>query len=408
MPFADLPMPGLKVRRNKDGTSRAIWLPRSDLVAAGYRPKSVRLPYDLNDPDGRRLASAACQKYQADMLAWSRNRGEDLRPFDGTLRSLIRLYQRDPASPYAFVKWNTRRTYDQVLGVIEKAFGARVLAAIRHSDFRTWYEAASKPKRPGMPPRVRKAHGILGMLRRLMSYGVMLNLDEAARLKAILDEARFQQPARRRVRLELAHVQAFIPKAIELGRISLALGTALQFETTMRQRDVIGEWQPVEPGAVTGGIILGGRRWANGLTWADIPDSLEVTKITTKTGAAVAHDLKLCPLVLEVLALIPPERRIGPLIVDEAEGRPYAEHAYAREWRKVAKAAGVPDGVWNMDARAGGISEADEAGAAIEDIQRQAGHSQVSTTQRYARAPIGKSRKVAELRLAHRKGKNGA
>src|SRR5262249_46543888 len=36
---------------------------------------------------------------------------------------------------------------------------------------------------------------------------------------------------------------------------------------------------------------------------------------------------------------------------------------YAREWRVVARAAGVPDQVWNMDARAGGISEADDAGA---------------------------------------------
>lgn len=409
MPFDDLPLPGLKVRRNKDGTARLLWIPRADLVAAGFLPKSVRLPsYDLDDPVGRRLASAACQKYQAEMLAWSRNRDFQERPYDGTLKSLIRLYQRDKASPYAELKWNTRRTYDQVLDVIEKAFGSRVLPALRLSDFRTWYDAASAPRAPGGPPRVRKAHGIIGMLRRLFSFGIMLEISDAARLKAILDEARFKQPGRRRVALSYDQAASVVEHALAIGRASLALGTALQFETSMRQRDVIGEWEPLTSPHDSGGIQLNGRRWVNGLTWSDISGDLEVRKATTKTGALVAHDLTLCPLVIRVLAHVPADGRIGPLIVDEDSGRPYAEHAYAREWRKVARAAGVPDHVWNMDARAGGISEADEAGAAIDEIQRQVGHSQLSTTQRYARAPIGKSRKVAKLRIAHRSAKNGA
>ncbi|MEJ1938011.1 tyrosine-type recombinase/integrase, partial [Nostoc sp. NIES-2111] len=247
-----------------------------------------------------------------------------------------------------------------------------------------------------------------GQVRKLISYGVVAEHAGCARLHAILREMEFAQPGRRRIRLDFQHAEAFITTAIELGRVSLALGTALQFETTMRQRDVIGEWEPIQDSEPETGIILRKRRWVNGLTWSDIPASMEVYKITTKTGAEIAHDLKLCPMVLDVLAQIPPERRMGALIVDEEQGRPYAEHAYAREWRKVARAAGIPDNVWNMDARAGGISEADEAGAEIGDIQRQAGHSQLSTTQRYARAPIGKSRRVARIRAAHRQAKNEA
>ena len=81
-------------------------------------------------------------------------------------------------------------------------------------------------------------------------------------------------------------------------------------------------------------------------------------------------------------------------------------HAYTREWRKVATAAGIPKNVWNMDARAGGISEADDAGAELDDIRSAAAHSQASTTARYVRGTIGKSRKVAQLRQAHRSGKN--
>jgi hypothetical protein len=38
---------------------------------------------------------------------------------------------------------------------------------------------------------------------------------------------------------------------------------------------------------------------------------------------------------------------------------------YARWFRQIARAAGIPDDVWNMDSRAGGATEADEAGAAL-------------------------------------------
>jgi hypothetical protein len=100
--------------------------------------------------------------------------------------------------------------------------------------------------------------------------------------------------------------------------------------------------------------------------------------------------------------MVPADRRVGPLIIDEEAGRPYAEDAYAREWRIIADAAGIPKDVWNMDARAGGISEADDAGAAPDDIRSQAAHAQAATTARYVRGTIGKSPKVANLRAEHR------
>jgi hypothetical protein len=395
-------MPGHKTRRNRDGSVRHGWAARHDLVKAGYQPKWVRLHYDFSNPIERTLAAAACQKLQAEMLAWAAGARAAERPFDGTVAGLVRLYQRDPASPYEELKWNTRRTYDQVLRVIEKAFGQRSLAALHIDDFRRWYKEAAKPKENGGSARIRKAHGIISMFRRLFSYGVTAELSECSRLDRILASARFKQPGRRRRKLELEHVQSFVAKALELSRVSLALGTALQFETTLRQRDVVGEWEPMSVGADQSGIVLRGRRWGRGLTWADISDRMIIVKETSKTGADVAHDLKLCPIVLSVLDKIPASSRIGPLIIDENTNRPYAEHAYAREWRVIARAAGIPDWIWNMDARAGGISEGDDAGADLDLLRSAAGHTQASTTARYVRGTIGKSRKVAELRQAHR------
>lgn len=400
--------PGLKRRKRKSGPDVAYWVARADLVKAGYRPETVRLSYSLDDPHHRDLISAACMKLQAEMLEWSSGRTRATNRFDGTILGLSRRYQTDEASPFKRLKHSTRHKDAYTLGLIEKAFGSRALAALRIDDFYRWYAAAKKPKVAGGPERVRRAYGIIKKLRELLAFGIMAELPECKRLYEVLEHARFSQPARRRVAMEFTHVEAFIAKALETNRLSLALGTAIQFETAMRQKDVIGEWEPITGEGAPTGIVLNGRRWVNGLTWADIAADLVVRKATTKTGAFAAHDLKLCPLVVALLERVPADRRIGPLIIDEAAGRPFAESAYGREWRLVAKAAGVPDHVWNMDARAGAITEAEDAGADLDHIRSAAAHSQTSTTQRYSRGAVGKSRAVANLRIAHRAVKNGA
>ncbi|HEY8566534.1 MAG TPA: tyrosine-type recombinase/integrase [Beijerinckiaceae bacterium] len=406
--LSDHSTPGLKIRRNKDGTARLYWVARADMVRAGYEPETIRLPYSLDDPDHVTLISAACLRYQAEMLEWSSGRKRDLNRFDGTLRSLSRRYQTDEASPFnRRMKHTTREKDLHVLKLIEKAFGDRQLNALTLADFWRWYDKAKEPNAPGRPERVRRAWGIMKKLRELFSYGVSAELTGCARLQAILLETRFPQPARRRVILDAAHVAAFIPKAVEMGRVSLALATAVQFDTMLRQKDVIGEWEPIPAGQEPGGIVLNGRRWVPGLTWGDIVLDGVMRKVTSKTGAVVAHDLTLCPHVLTVAEHFPAERRIGPLIIDETAGRPYADDAFQREWRKVARAAGIPDHVWNMDARAGAITEAEEAGADLDHIRAAAAHAQVSTTTRYSRGAVGKPRTVAQKR-AELRAKNGA
>jgi hypothetical protein len=177
-------------------------------------------------------------------------------------------------------------------------------------------------------------------------------------------------------------------------------------------KDVVGEWVPVPQGEEPTGIVLRGRRgkgwrrWCNGLTWSDLANDLVISKETTKTGALVSHDLKLLPTVTALLDMVPQERRIGALIVNETARRPYAEFAYARDWREIARKVGIPDTVWNMDARAGAITEAEDAGADLDTIRGSVGHTQASTTARYSRGAIGKSRTIAGLRSAHRDGEN--
>lgn len=204
----------------------------------------LRLHYSSDEPTQRRLIEAACKRFEAEALEWLAGRRETRTTFDGSIASLVRLYQTDAASPYRELKWNTQRTDNQVLRVIEKAIGQRSLAALGIVDFRRWYQEARKPKVPSGPERACKAHGIISMLRCLFSYGITAELPQCRRLLTILSEARFKRPGRRRQKLELNHVEAFIRRALLADRLSLALGTALQFEATLRQRHKIGEWEP--------------------------------------------------------------------------------------------------------------------------------------------------------------------
>ena len=59
--------------------------------------------------------------------------------------------------------------------------------------------------------------------------------------------------------------------------------------------------------------------------------------------------------------------------------------------------------VWNRDLRAGGITEAREAGAPTDDIAKLAGHADKRTTARiYDRDSLEAARRVASARTAQR------
>ncbi|GJD32818.1 hypothetical protein PMNALOAF_4097 [Methylobacterium adhaesivum] len=86
------------------------------------------------------------------------------------------------------------------------------------------------------------------------------------------------------------------------------------------------------------------------------------------------------PMVVEELRHVPSQRRIGPMIVCKTTGRPWRARQFREIWRECTHAAGVPDGVWNMDALAGGITEGSDAGADSVRLQHAATHTNTSTT----------------------------
>lgn len=369
----------------------------------GYLPTIV--PLHEIEPDA---VASRCLILQAEMQQWlAHKRGAvPVQAADMRIKDLFRVYRERDSSPFQRVKWNTRRTYSQVLDTIEDAVSDVKLTAINMEMLYRWYNDACYPEGKGRdkPTHLRKAHGIINMLRRVISYGAAAEMPECGRLSTILSNMRFKAPGRRTAALLAKHVVSFIDTAVANGRLSLALGTALQFELGMRQKDVIGEWEPLEGNTPTSLYVMNRRQWVNGLTWDCLDPDWVLTKTTTKTGQVVTHDLTLCPMSKQLIEQIPLEKRsFGPIILDELHNRPYAEHAYQRHWREIADKAGLPRGLWNMDARSGAATEASDAGASLGDTRMVLGHSDERTTARYVRGEgLEKTRRVAKLRLAHR------
>jgi integrase len=77
--------------------------------------------------------------------------------------------------------------------------------------------------------------------------------------------------------------------------------------------------------------------------------------------------------------------------------------SYRKWWRQIARAAGLPDEVWSMDARAGAITEADDAGVDFKKLQDFATHTDATSTERYRRRRERGNREVAKARAELRK-----
>jgi integrase len=78
------------------------------------------------------------------------------------------------------------------------------------------------------------------------------------------------------------------------------------------------------------------------------------------------------------------------------------ERSYRKWFRQIARAANIPDDVWSMDSRAGGATEAEEAGAGLDHVQDTMTHSTQGTTLRYLQRRERNITAVAEARKKSR------
>jgi hypothetical protein len=406
--------PGLKRGRN----NRLYWVAAQvTRDPMGYPDRVVPLPRDATEDELARL----CHEHTAGLRAWiTEQKAQEpsltLTRYDGTVLSACRIYQEHPLSPFHRVKHNTRKTYTKDLRLIESSVGRRLIRNVTVLDVRHWYDEWRKPVAqepdpltgktpPPGPDRVDRAHDAVAMFRTVIYFNAALRRPDCKVLAAELERVRFEKGGARQQEFTYAHASAFIQTALKFDRegimppgraLNVAIGTIAQFELLLRQMDIIGEWASKRairklPAGVTT-LELGDEIWVGFFTWEKIAGwrwRMKTSK--SKYRSAADFDLTKHSLLLPLLEAVPLGERTGA-VVKGAKGLPVRRDMYARWFRQIARAAGIPDDVWNMDTRAGGATEADEAGATIEAIQSALTHDRPDTTQRYIRR--GHSKKI--------------
>lgn len=414
--------PGIAWRKRASGWA-CLWVARGDIATRGYRPVSVRLRIFTAPPDEgeQNYVRGECRLHQDAMLAWANGRTAGVPTFDDTVHSLIVLYRTDPDSRFNKIRHGSAVTYGKYLDGLDREIGHERLSKLTGRDFlrlfNEWSEGGA---------HIPLAHYRITMVRQILAFGIVMEVyppdqfDHCRRLKGILDEATFETGTARTEALTLAQAEAAIAKAHETGWHEIALGQALQFDLRIRIKDTAGEWIPVsEPG--TSDVLHRGKKWMCGLEWREIGPDLWLTHRISKSirgrqavadmrkGKVKRYNLRSYPLIMrELVALeaidgIPLDRRTGPIIIDHTTGLPFWGDDYSSEWRKIARAAGIPDNVQLRDSRAGGATEAVQAtGGNLEGVRKLLGHAQIKTTAQYSRAEDEATEQVAQQVLAFR------
>ncbi|MCV2877571.1 recombinase [Sedimentimonas flavescens] len=376
------------------------WQPPKKYRASGYKVGNTRLPGRADDGrDAERAARA--RELTLEMLNWARGDVEP-RIAPGTWGWLIARYKADDVSPFRDLKPNSRDDYLFTLARWEAAIGAVLITDTNLVELKSWQRSMQQKGR---------SHSYIKrmftMLRIVAGYGVALQAPGARAVKEIMGEMRIKGPKARKVSPTPEQIAAIVGKSDEAGDSAFSLGILLQWWLTLRAVDVRGQYLRMTPEEAAtakeeGGIIRGWFRWADGITWSMIDrDVTTLTKTPSKTEEtapdALEFDLVLVPDVRARLLSIPPEKRVGPVIVDR-KGMPFNRYTWSDKFRAYRTEAGVPDDVWMMDTRAGAINHAKRAGASPILLQHAANHASLDTTNRYIREQNDSIAQVIRLR----------
>lgn len=376
--------PGL-CRRPRAGGEACYFIPPSEDVKAGFRPKSIALPHGLGEDE----IAVQCRRLWQSLLEWRLNLPKG--PTRYTVAWLIDRYLRDEQSPYQGLGHRALQSYAGFCKILRRDIGERRIdpdgmrQRILGEHVRTWHREWGKPAENGKP-RPQRARHLIVQFRLLVTYAVELGVPGATDLRAMLSAMRFPQPPARAVAPTRQQITDLVGKALEMDRPSIAGVSLAQFELIERRAHIIGAYV--------------GSNWRPGWTWNDISEDWTITYYQTKTGRTErVFDLKKVPALLAILQAVPKELRIGAVFKDEHSKKAWHERHYAEVFRKVADAAGWPTELKSMDLRAGGMTEADAIGN-IPDryLQDAAGHKDPRTKDRYRRDKQRNAQNVVELR----------
>lgn len=423
--------PGFKIGRH----NLPYWIARQVCRdPMGFADTCIALPAELppeaEDPDLETFQARLCHEHTARLRAHiaAVQAGAEASPtktkYNGTMLSACRIYQEHPFSRFNKVSHTTREGYVKHLKLIEATVGARVIRNVTVLTVQDWYDNWRKPAKGSSEERIERAHKAAAMVRTVVYFMAALRNDDCKVLASELEKVKFERAGAREQELTYQHVKAFTRTARDLGErgviprdraLYMSIAVTASFELLLRNKDVIGGYEPTRaerryPKGV--GILHVGdeekqETWSGFFTWENIPGWIWRMKTSkSKYRAAAEFDLSIYDLLYPLLEQVPHDQRHGSIVKGE-HGLPMRYRSCAKWFRQIADIAGIPSDVKKMDARAGGMTEADDAGAELEDISAAGTHTNLITTRRYLRRRNKKIRKVASARKQLRAGDDG-
>lgn len=367
----------------------------TDLLHAITRGEDLNKDFD----DWRSLWRQA-----QDMTASELQQASLTGPVYGTLDWVVVQFQKDPK--YTSTRPKTRRGYDQGLQLVcdyRTRTGRRLgdLPAAKleeqHVDLLyqdlQWVEEKEGDGNIVRRRRLPTANAAMRAMRRLYNIagrrkwgGIQPGHNPFTKMGMESVRSVTEVPSR-------AQYEQIRDRADEMGFPSIALACMLAFELCQREGDVIGT-----------------------LAWTHYKDG-QIHIRQSKTGEPLWVPLwddegELFPGLAERLDATP---RRGTLIVmrDQRDRRasraagqpvylPYKEDWFRHLFRKIARAAGVPDAIQFRAFRHGGLTEMDDAGATSRELMSTSGHTNVKTLEIYTRRSGRQAANAARKRRALR------
>ncbi|GLO70288.1 hypothetical protein MACH17_18050 [Phaeobacter inhibens] len=380
--------PCIKHRKDR-GTY--FWRPPKKYLDAGYAVKTYALPGckgDGLDYDRARQ----CRALTREMLEWYDGETNGRQP--GTWGWLIARYKHDQFSGIHEVRPTTRADYLKALARVENAIGNVLIEETNYERMMTW--------RRSMQEKGRSVHYIKKWFTHwglVNSHGIKIGELKCRELKIIREEMRLKNPASRSTCISRDQVNAVVAEADKRGQCHVSLSVLIRFEFMLRGVDVVGQWE--DANGREGGIQDGGKMWVDGLTWDMISQDLSsLTKVISKTRDSLpepyVYDLRNTPDIQRRLSKVPKERRRGPVIT-LPNGRPPKNGVVTRAFKQIIRDLKLPEELQIRDTRAGGISEA-KGMVDPYSLRDAAQHTQVTTTDRYARNRSETANKVVFMR----------
>ena len=314
------------VRDMRDGAARRYGVKLPDLPDPSPNPPNVPAP-NVQPP--------------------TNNEHKGFKGFDGTLSGLIDRYLTDPASPFLKLRFHTRLYYTRMCKRLQKDYGTVAVNQINMTTIEDWHARWSVDSGGPM------AKALITILRLVFSFGMTrLEDSECIRISLTLSKMKFKATKSRSVALNRDQALAICAEAHRLNLSSIALVQALQFETRLLNADIIGEWVPENEQGGNSQVIYSGQKWRRGLLWEEISADWVLRHPTITADGEIVEDLKNYPMVKAELDRLTTRKSSGPVIVNEHTGLPWTGHAFGKQWREIATAAGIPKNVRNADIRA--------------------------------------------------------